>query len=131
MYCESIPDGVFLISINSRMNCTGYSKLPGDYMSCGRICFSGVYIFQDDIIIGIIVLREGMLCRMTCIMGGHVFPECMPSGWHIFQVNVFFWNTCFTGGQVLLEGTSYRKSCLTGIHILQEYMFSRIAFLTG
>ena len=38
-------------------------------------------------------------------MGGHVLVECMSSGWHILQDDVFHWKTCLNGRHVLLEGT--------------------------
>ena len=63
-------------------------------------------------------------------MRGHVLLECMSIGWHIFQDDVSYWNVCFTV-QVLLEGMSYRRLCLTGLHVLQEYMFYRMAYITG
>ena len=41
------------------------------------------------------------------------------AGVHVFRV------AYLSGGQVLLEGMSYTRSCLTGVHVLQEYMFYR------
>ena len=71
-----------------------------------------------------------MLCKRTCIIG----RTCL-AGVHVFRVeylsgDVSYWNACSTGGQVLLEGMPYRRSCLTDIHVLQEYMFHRITYLT-
>ena len=62
--------------------------------------------FKIICITGIFVLREVMLCRKTCIMGGHVLQECMSSGWHIFQDDVSYLNACFT------KDRSYLKVCL-------------------
>ena len=44
-------------------------------------------------------------------MGGHVLVECMSSGWHILQGNVF------TGRHVLLEHVLLRV-CLIRGHVL-------------
>ena len=63
----------------------GHEIVLGEYMSCGTICLSGVQVFQEDIYYTNIFLREVMLCRLTCIMGGHILPECMSLGWHISQ----------------------------------------------
>ena len=52
--------------------------------------------------------------------GKTCLSECMSSGWYIFQDDVSYWNVCFTG-QVLLKGTSYRRSCLTGVHVFPEH----------
>ena len=78
-----------------------------------------------------IVLSEVTLFGKTCIMGGNVLQECMSSEWHIFQNNGSYWIACFTRGQVLFGAISYSKSCLTGIHVLQKYMFYMMAYLTG
>ena len=66
---------------------------------------------------------EVMLCRRICLAGVHVF--------RMAYLMMCFTGMNVTGGQVLLEGTSYRNSCLTGIHVLLEYMFYRMAYLTG
>ena len=50
-------------------------------------------------------------------MGGHVMHKCMFSEWHILQEDVSYWKTYLTGGQVLLEGMSYRRACLSGRHV--------------
>ena len=68
------------------------------YMSFKMTCFTGAYI-----------LRDVVLCRRKCLMGGHVLVECISSGWHILQDDVWYWKTCLTGLHVLLKGMSYRK----------------------
>ena len=56
-------------------------------------------------------------------MVGHVWQECMLSGWHILQDDISYWNACFTGN-ILLEGVSYQMSCLTGIHVYRSACFT-------
>ena len=78
--------------------------------------FYEIHVFQDNMNHRKICLMKVMLCRRKCLAGVHVL------GWHIFQDDVFYWNACFKGGQILFEGMSYKKSCLTGVPVLHEYM---------
>ena len=104
--------------------CEYIKTVLGEYMSCGRTFFSGDMSFRMTCITRTFVLREVMLfffrtillwedmsCRSACLQDGISFR--------------------MMGGQVLLEGTSYRRSCLTGVHVLQEYMFYRSICFTG
>ena len=84
-----------------------------EYMSFRMTCITGAF-----------VLREVILCRRTCTMGGHILQECMSSGWHILEDDVYNCKTYFIG-QVLLEDMSDWRPCLTGVHVLQEYIFYR------
>ena len=88
----------------------------GEYMSCGRTCFLKYMSFRITGTMGRFALGK------SCFLGGHVLQECTSFVWHIFQDDVSYWNACFTGGQILLEGMSYKKSCLTGMPVLHEYM---------
>ena len=65
-----------------------------DDMFHGRISFSGRHTFQNNMTYG----REVVLCRRSCLMGGHAMCQCMSSGWHILQEDVSYWKTCLTGG---------------------------------
>ena len=76
-----------------------------EYMSFRMTCLMKAY-----------VLREIILCRRKCLIGGHVLVECMFSGWHILQYVVLYWKICLTGGHGFLEGM------YIGGHVLQFEM---------
>ena len=82
------------------------------------------------------VLREVMLYRRKCLIGGHVLVECMSSGWHILQFlhfterhvlleDKYYLNVCLIGGHPC------RSRCLTGVHALHERISYRMICLTG
>ena len=51
----------------------------------------------DNMFYGCICLKGDKLCRKKYHMGGHVFVECISSGWHILQDDKFYLKTCLTG----------------------------------
>ena len=53
-------------------------------ISYGKILFSGVHVFMDDM-------------SYESLMLGHVLVEYMSSEWHMLQDNVFYWKACLTG----------------------------------
>ena len=59
----------------------------------------------------------------TCLAGVYVFRM---TSYRMMCLT----GRCFTGGHVLLEGMPYRRPCLAGLHVLQEYFFLRMAYLT-
>ena len=52
----------------------GQKIVLGEYMSCGMTCYSGVHVFQGDIV------WEHMSCRSACLAGVHVIRMAYLSG---------------------------------------------------